>query len=112
MDAVVCHLVTLLVEDADKRGERGKEVRHQAALFYTDNGMVASSDPPWIQWAFNAQVGLFECVGLLTNVGKTVSMVCRPCLATGNQSEAAYGQKMTGEGPTYWERQKEWIECG
>ena len=67
-----------------------KEGRHQAALFYMDDGMVASSDPHWLQWAFNSLVGLFECVVLRTNVGKTASMVCRPCLAAGNQSEAAY----------------------
>ena len=60
--------------------------------------MVASSDPRWLQWAFNALVGLFERVGLRTNVGKTVSMTCRPCPATGNQSEVAYGRKMMGGG--------------
>ena len=59
VDAVVCHWVTLAVEESDKRGERGKEVRHQAALFYADDGMVASSDPRWLQWAFNDLVGLF-----------------------------------------------------
>ena len=41
VDAVVCHWVTLAIEDAEKRGERGKEGRHQAALFYVDCGMVA-----------------------------------------------------------------------
>ena len=74
--------------------------------------MVASSDPRWLQWAFTALVGLFKCVGLRTNVGKTVSMTCRPCSAAGNQSEEAYGRNMTGDGPTYWERQKERVECG
>ena len=58
----------LAVEDAEKRGERGKEGRHQAALFYADNSMVASSNPCWLQWAFNALVGLFELVGLRTNI--------------------------------------------
>ena len=42
VDAVVCHWVTLAVEEAEPRGERGREGRHQAALFYTDNGMVTS----------------------------------------------------------------------
>ena len=45
VDAVVRHWVTLAIEDAEKRGERGKEGRHQAALFYADDGLVASSDP-------------------------------------------------------------------
>ena len=74
--------------------------------------MVASSNPRWLKWAFNALVGLFERVGLQINVGKTVSMVCRPCQEAGNQSEAAYGWKMTGEGLMYQEQQKERVECG
>ena len=74
--------------------------------------MVALSDPHWLQWAFNALVSLFKRVGLRTNFGKTVSMVCRPCQASGTQLEAVYERKMMGEGPTYWERQKERVECG
>ena len=64
VDAVVRNWVTLAVEEADKRGERGKDGGQQATLFYADDGMVASSDPRWLQWAFNALVGLFERVGL------------------------------------------------
>ena len=33
-------------------------------MFYANYGMVASSDPAWIQGAFNALVGLFDRVGL------------------------------------------------
>ena len=95
VDAVVRHWVTMALDDTEKRGDRGEKGRHQVALFYADNGMVASSDPHWIQWAFNALVSLFERVGLRTNVGKTVSMVCRPCQAVGNQSEAAYKRILT-----------------
>ena len=73
--------------------------------------MVASSNPRWLQWEFNALVSLFERVGLRTNLGKTVSMVCRLCEAAGTQSEAAYRKKMAGEGPTYWERQRGQVEC-
>ena len=75
------------MEEAETQGERGREGRHQAALFYADDGMVASSDPRWLQWDFTTLVGLFDRVGLQTNVGKTVSMTCRPCPAAGNQSE-------------------------
>ena len=112
VDVVVCHWVMMALEVSEKRGERGKEGRHQAALFYADDGMVALYDPRWLQWSFNALVSLFERVGLQRNIGKTVIMVCRPCQATGNQSEAAYGSNMTGEGPTYWERQKERVDYG
>ena len=112
VDLVVCHWVTLAVEEAEKRGERWKEGKHQAALFYAEDGMVALSDSCWLKWAFNSLVGLFEHVGLRTNVGKTVSMTCRPCPAAGNQLEVAYGRKMTREGPTYREKLKERVECG
>ena len=50
-------------------------------------------------------------MGLRTNIGKTVVIVCRPCLAAGNQSEAAYGRQTTGEGPTYREIQKGQVHC-
>ena len=97
---------------AEKRGERGNKGRHQDALFYADDGMVASSEPRWLQWDFDTLVSLFERVGLRTNVGKKVRMVYRPCQAAGTQSAASYGRKMTGEGPTYGERQKELVQCG
>ena len=96
VDAVVCHWVTLVVTEAEIRGERGREGRHQAALFYADDSMVASSDPQWLQWAFAKLVRLFDRVGLNKNTVKTVSMTCRPCTAAGNWSEEAYGRFMTG----------------
>ena len=45
VNTVVRHWVTLTVTEAETRGERGREDRHQAALFYADDGMLASSDP-------------------------------------------------------------------
>ena len=74
--------------------------------------MVASSDPAWLQGTFNALVVCFDRLGLRTNVGKTVSMVCHPCQATvGNITQAAYGRRLTGEGKSYKERQHEQVEC-
>ena len=68
--------------------------------------MVALSDPTWIQGAFNALVAIFDRVGLLTNVGKTVSMVCHPCqTGAGNCTEEAYGWRELGMGRSYAERQ-------
>ena len=112
VDAVVRSWVMMSLAEAEKRGEKGNEGRHQATQFYAENGMVASSDPRWIQWDFDTLVSLFEQVGLRKNVGKTVRMVCHPCQAAGTQSSAAYGRKMMGEVPTYPERQKERVQCG
>ena len=106
VDAVVRHWSTIAVTEAETRGEWGREGRHKASLFYADDGMLASSDPQWIQWAFSQLVGLFDRVGLKTNSGKMVSMTCRPCNTTGNKSEDAYGRLMTGEGPAFRERKR------
>ena len=89
----------------------GKEGRPQAALFYADDGMVALSDPCWLQGLFDTAVGLFDKLGLRTNVKKTVFMVCHPCQAAGNLSESAYGRRFTGEDPTYRERLKGQVSC-
>ena len=37
--------------EAENRREQRREGRHQAALFYADNGMLVSSDPQWLHWA-------------------------------------------------------------
>ena len=88
--------MTGFIAGAEEWGERGKEGRHQAALFYTYYGMVASSDPRWLQGYFNTLVGLFDRVGLQSSVRNTVGMVCRPCQAEGNLLEAAYGRRNIG----------------
>ena len=59
-------------------GGGGNEGRHQASIFYADDNMVALSDPRWLRWVFDTLVGLFVMVVLWTNVGKIVSMVCKP----------------------------------
>ena len=80
---MVRHWVTIALTEAETRRERGREGRHQAALLYADDSMLASSNPQWLQWAFTQLVGLFDRVELNTNTGKTVSMTCRPCNTTG-----------------------------
>ena len=56
--------MTGVIAGAEERGERGEEGRHQADLFYAEYGMVASSDPRWLQGFFNTLIGLFDRVGL------------------------------------------------
>ena len=99
VDVVVRNWVNGLVDKAEAKWEPGREGRHQSEVFYADNSMVVSLDPAWIQSAFNALVAIFDRVGLLTNVGKTISMVCHPCQAgSGNRAEKAYGRRVTGMG--------------
>ena len=42
VDAVVRHWLMIAVQEAERRGERGREGRHKDALFYADNVMLAS----------------------------------------------------------------------
>ena len=70
VDAVVRHWIQLATQEAERRGEQGREGRHQAALFYADDDMIVLSDPRWLQWAFTILVGLFDRVGLKTNQQK------------------------------------------
>ena len=113
VDVVVRHWVFGLVDKAEAKGETGREGRHQLAVFYADNSMVVSSDPAWLQGVFNALLEIFDRVGLLSSVGKTVIMVCHPCWAGGgNRTEEAYRRRLTGVGRSYAERQRERLACG
>ena len=40
----------------------------QTELFYADNKMLSSTDPVWFQTAFDMLKGLFDWVGLKTNL--------------------------------------------
>ena len=101
MDAVVRYWVAVVMESVEERGGHRQEGRHQNSLFYADDGVVASSDPRWLQGDFSTLVGLSGWVGLKTNSGKTIGMVCHPFQLVGTQSEAAYGRRMTGAVPSY-----------
>ena len=86
------------------------------AVFYVDDGMVGATDPKWIQGVFSALVAIFYRVGLQKNVDKTVSMVCQPCRAgSGNRTAEGYRRRITGDGSSFRERQRERVaggECG
>ena len=56
-------------------------------------------------------MGIFDRVGMKTNVRKTVGMVCHPCRAVGVQADEAYTRRITGAGRSYKERQRERVSC-
>ena len=78
----------------------------KATFFYANDVMVASNKPGWIQTVFDTLTGLFDWVGLRTNVRKTVGMVCRPCRVAGVRSDKAYTWWMAGLGGICQERQR------
>ena len=54
---------------------------HYIAFFYVDGGLVALTDPVWLQGSFDTLTGVFDRLGLQKNVGKTVRMIVHPCRA-------------------------------
>ena len=78
MESVLHHMVSLV--EVVTRGQEGwvRELIHRAAFFKADDDPDVSTDPDWIQGVFDNLTGLFESVGVRTNTGKTVSMLCRP----------------------------------
>ena len=83
----------------------------ESGIFYADDGVVASTDPGWIQSAFDLLTGLFDQAGLRTNVRKTVGMVCRTFRAARVRADKAYTRRMMGEGRIFKERQKDRVSC-
>ena len=66
-------------DNGRRRADEGHQrLNVKAALFYADDGMVAYTDPGWLQLVFDMLTGLFDRVGLHTNVRKTMGMVCSP----------------------------------
>ena len=86
-------------------------IKVQKAIFYADDRMVASTNTVWTQTAFGTLTGLFDWVGLKTNVLKTVGMVCHPYQAVGVRVYEAYTSKMTGAGRSNKEIKRERVSC-
>ena len=84
----------------------------KAEFFSTNDGLIASTNPVWLQWGFVVLIGLFEQFGLRNYVSKMVAMVCQPGPIYGQQSAAAYGKQMTGEGEPHRARQHRRVVCG
>ena len=112
VDAVVRHCLEGLQAAKEEKGAKGGG-GHFSAVFYADDRMVGATDPKWLQGALSALVAIFDRVGLQTNVDKTVSMAFQPCRAgSGNRTAEGYRRRITGEGNSFWERQRERVACG
>ena len=73
----------------------------KATLFYADNIIVASTDPVWLHSEFDTLTGLFDQVGIQTNIRNIAGMVCRPVRAAEVQEDKAYTQRMIGGGAEF-----------
>ena len=94
VDTVVRNWVSLVAEYAGGQDRLGRGVIQRATFFYMEDGLVASTDPEWMQGSLDTLTGLFDRVGLRTIARKKVGMLCFPCSAFVNQPEAAYKQRM------------------
>ena len=111
VDAVVRHWLEGLQNATAEKGATGGG--NFLVVFYADDRMVGTSDTAWIQGAIRALVAIFDRLGLQTNVNKTFSMACHPCRAgTGNRTTEGYRRRLTGDGSSYRERQRERVACG
>ena len=71
-------------------------VTNKSTFFYVNGGLVASTNMVWFQWLFDVMIGLFDQVGLWTNVVEKVMMVFRPVPIKFRQSTPEYGRNITG----------------
>ena len=72
----------------------GKGVQCLASLFYADDSLFASPRLARIQAALDVLMGIFDRVGLQTNIYKMVIMVFHPCYIVGGHLETAYIQRI------------------
>ena len=80
-------------------------------IFYSNDGMVVSRDPGWLQGALNMIIGLFRWYRLVANFVKSKSITCHLGALRSGMSEEAVGQRCTVRGVTYQERPRQWIPC-
>ena len=79
VDAVVREWLRLMHETLDDSdGQLAVRVKELFAIFYVDDGYIASRDAEFLQEALNILVETFKRTGLATNTKKTQAMVCTP----------------------------------
>lgn len=110
-DVVVWHWLSVVSDNPDHVHGLGPDIKDKAALFYADDGLLGSTDPDWLQQAFDVLVDLFERVGLRTNTDKTKVMICMPGHIRDRVSAAAYKRPRDSQGETYRPRKKRHVSC-
>jgi hypothetical protein len=79
VDAVVREWLRIMRELLDYLDRKlVAQIKELFAIFYVDNGYIASRDAEFLQEALNILVKTFKRVGLATNTKKTQAMVCMP----------------------------------
>ena len=80
-------------------------------VFYSEDGMVRSRNPNWLQHVVNVPVGLFRRYGLVANVSKLRTMTCHPGALRAGMLEEAMALNCAGMGDLYRVRLRRQIPC-
>ena len=78
---------------------------------YSGNGPLASARAEWIHQKFNVLTNLFDRLGLRTNTGKSVIIVCQPRQSVVGYPAEAEERRMTGMEMAYRSRQIQHMWC-
>jgi hypothetical protein len=98
VDAVVREwLRQLLSAESAEAGITKEDIRLLMACFYADDGLVMSQDPAMLQRAFDILTGIFDRVGLRTNIKKTEVMAFVPGRVRKCLSADAYWARMDAD---------------
>jgi hypothetical protein len=109
---VDCVIWAWELEISDGRSLTDEAVRSLVvAIFYDDDGFIASYQPELVQDSLDYLVELFQRMGLNTNTSKTKSLTCSPRSAKGHISIQAYKRRMDWDGPTHRDRQRRRSKC-
>ena len=88
VDAVLRHWVSVVAVtqgEADPGAEGfGQDIQRLVKYFYANNGILATKQAKMMKRALNVLAELFDQVGLHTNMGNMIRMVCQPCRAIGD----------------------------
>ena len=93
VDAVVREWLRQALEEEAAKNGVAEMARTFIVLFYVDDGYIASRDPVFLQTCLDILVGIFERVGLFTNVKKTKAMTCLPGKIRYSLSEETYKKR-------------------
>ena len=89
-------------DDGRRRADEGHaSLTVQVLFFYADDGLVAYTDPGWLQSEFDTLTRIFDRVGMRKNVHKTMGMVCKPFRTAKVRADKAHTRKMTGGGTEF-----------
>ena len=111
LEDVIRHWVEVVSPTEDGTEVLRLLIHELAMYFYSNDGLVPSTNTESPQRAFDVLTGLFNQVDLGANTRKTVSMACHPFHAPRRMYLAAYERRTTGMRTTFLERQRSRVAC-